>query len=100
MAQHVDAGVGHGHAEVLVDDLRARDGGDVLEDALAAIAEAGALMATQLNVPRSLFSRMVASASPSTSSATMNSGRPDFMISSSRGTMSWMLVTFWSVRRM
>ena len=43
MAQHVDAGVGHGHAEVLVDDLRARDGGDVLEDALAAIAEAGSL---------------------------------------------------------
>ena len=43
MAQHVDAGIGHGHAEVLVDDLRARDGGDVLQDALAAVAEAGGL---------------------------------------------------------
>ena len=60
----------------------------------------GALMATQLNVPRSLFSRMVARASPSTSSATMNSGRPDFMMVSSSGTMSWMLEIFWSVSRM
>ena len=57
-------------------------------------------MATQLNVPRSLFSRMVARASPSTSSATMNSGRPERMTSSSSGTMSWMLVIFWSVSRM
>ena len=60
----------------------------------------GALMATQLKVPRSLLSRMVASASPSTSSATRNSGRPVLMIDSSSETMSWMLVTFWSVSRM
>ena len=60
----------------------------------------GALMATQLKVPRSLLSRMVASASPSTSSATRNSGRPVLIIDSSSETMSWMLATFWSVSRM
>ena len=60
----------------------------------------GALMATQLNVPRSLLSRMVANASPSTSSATMNSGRPERMTSSRSGTMSWTFVIFWSVSRM
>jgi len=42
-AEHLDLGIGQGHAEVLVDDLRAGDGGDVLEDALAAIAEARGL---------------------------------------------------------
>ena len=57
-------------------------------------------MATQLKVPRSLLSRMVASASPSTSSATRNSGRPVLIIDSSSETISWMLVTFWSVSRM
>ena len=42
-AEHLDLGIGQGHAEVLVDDLRAGDGGDVLEDALAAVAEARGL---------------------------------------------------------
>ena len=60
----------------------------------------GALMATQLSVPRRRLSRTVARASPSTSSATTNSGRPERMTSSSSGTMSWMLLIFWSVSRM
>ena len=60
----------------------------------------GALTATTLRVPRSLFSRMVDKASPSTSSATRNSGRPERMISSSSGMNSWMVDTFWSVSRM
>ena len=74
-AEHVDGRVGERHAEVLVDDLGAGDHGDVLENALAAIAEAGALTATTLSVPRILLSRRDASASPSTSSATSSSGR-------------------------
>ncbi len=60
----------------------------------------GALMATTFRVPRSLFSSRVPRASPSTSSATMSSGRPAFMMPSSRGTMSWMEVTLRSVSRM
>ncbi len=57
----------------------------------------GALMATTFRVPRRRFSRMVESASPSTSSATMNSGRWARIISSSSGTMSWMELIFMSV---
>ena len=60
----------------------------------------GAFTATTFSVPRSLFSSSVASASPSTSSAMTSSGRLDFMTSSSSGSMSWMLLTFWSVSRM
>ena len=41
--EHLHRGVGHGHAKVLVDDLGAGDHGDILEDALAAVAEAGSL---------------------------------------------------------
>ena len=49
----------------------------------------GALTATELNVPRILFTTRVASASPSTSSAMISSGRPDCMTFSSTGSMSW-----------
>ena len=48
----------------------------------------GALTATDLNVPRILFTTSVASASPSTSSAMMTSGRPPCMTFSSTGTRS------------
>ena len=48
----------------------------------------GALMATDLNVPRILLTTSVASASPSTSSAMIASGRPDCMTFSSTGRRS------------
>ena len=45
----------------------------------------GALTATELNVPRILLTTSVARASPSTSSATISSGRPACMTFSSTG---------------
>jgi hypothetical protein len=48
----------------------------------------GAFTATDLNVPRILFTTRVARASPSTSSAMISSGRPDCMTFSSTGSMS------------
>ena len=48
----------------------------------------GALTATDLNVPRILLTTSVARASPSTSSATMNSGLPAWMTFSSSGSRS------------
>ena len=49
----------------------------------------GALMATDLNVPRILLTTSVASASPSTSSAMIASGRADCMTFSSTGRRSF-----------
>ena len=49
----------------------------------------GALTATDVNVPRILFTTSVASASPSTSSAMISSGLPVCMTFSSTGTRSW-----------
>ena len=60
----------------------------------------GALIATTFKVPRSLFKSSVPSASPSTSSATMRSGRPDFITCSSSGIRSWIEETLRSVSRM
>ena len=60
----------------------------------------GALTAQTWNVPRSLFTTSVASASPSTSSAMIMSGRPDFATCWSSGSMSWRLEIFFSKRRM
>ena len=51
-------------------------------------------------VPFSLLTTSVASASPSTSSATMNSGLPSWTAFSSAGSSSWMLEIFLSVMRM
>ena len=48
----------------------------------------GALMAADLKVPRILFTTSVASASPSTSSATITSGRPPCMTFSRTGSRS------------
>jgi hypothetical protein len=48
----------------------------------------GALTATDLNVPRILFTTRVARASPSTSSAMITRGLPDCMTFSSAGSMS------------
>ena len=48
----------------------------------------GALTATAVNVPRSLLTTIVASDSPSTSSATISSGLPAWMTCSSTGRMS------------
>ena len=60
----------------------------------------GAFTATTSSVPLSLLSTRVARASPSTSSATMRRLLPAFMIPSSSGMMSWMLLIFLSVSRM
>ena len=60
----------------------------------------GALTATALNVPRILFTTSVASASPSMSSATIISGRPDCMTFSSTGSISCTLEIFLFTSRM
>ncbi len=54
----------------------------------------GALTAADLNVPRILLTTIVARASPSTSSATITSGRPVCMIFSSTGTRSRIVEIF------
>ena len=61
----------------------------------------GALTASTLTMPRSLFTTSVASASPSTSSAMMSSSfLPVWMTFSSVGRMSAMAQIFLSVMRM
>ncbi len=60
----------------------------------------GALTATALNVPRSLLTTIVASASPSTSSDTISSGLPDWMTCSSTGRRSLTAPIFWFATRM
>ncbi len=60
----------------------------------------GALTAQMCSVPRSLLTTSVASASPSTSSAMISSGRPDFATASSTGSRSFMFEIFFSCSRM
>ena len=60
----------------------------------------GAFTATELNVPRTLLTTSVASASPSTSSAIMSSGLPVCMTFSRTGRMSRMAAIFWLTIRM
>jgi hypothetical protein len=60
----------------------------------------GALMATLLNVPRILLTTSVASASPSTSSAMMASGRADCITFSRTGNRSRTAEIFELTRRM
>ena len=55
----------------------------------------GAFTATEVNVPRILFTTRVARASPSTSSATISSGLPVCMTFSRTGTRSWTALIFW-----
>ena len=59
----------------------------------------GALIAQVLTVPRMLFTINVASASPSTSSATINRGLPALLTASSTGIISRMFVIFLSNNR-
>ena len=56
----------------------------------------GALTAEMFSVPRSLLTTSVASASPSTSSATISNGRPARETCSSKGSKSFMLLIFFS----
>ena len=60
----------------------------------------GALTAQELKVPRILLRMRVASASPSTSSATISSGLPVFMTRSAMWMMSCWLETLPEVKRM
>ena len=60
----------------------------------------GALTAHTWNVPRSLFTTSVASASPSTSSAMIMSGRPVLATLWRSGSMSWRFEIFFSKSRM
>ena len=60
----------------------------------------GALTAQVLRIPRMLFTTNVAKASPSTSSAIINNGRPDFATCSSTGNKSRMLLIFLSNNKM
>ena len=59
----------------------------------------GALTATTLNVPRSLFTISVVRASPSTSSAIISNLEPDCTICSKSGRISWIFEIFLSVIR-
>ena len=59
----------------------------------------GAFTATAWNVPRSLFTTIVASDSPSTSSATISSGRPAWITCSSTGSRSLTAPIFWFATR-
>ena len=56
----------------------------------------GAFTAATRRAPRILFTTKVASASPSTSSAMINKGRPDCATGSNTGRISFMLDTFLS----
>jgi hypothetical protein len=56
-AEQVERGVVELEADLLGDDLPAGEDGEVLEHRLAALAEARALTATELNVPRILLTR-------------------------------------------
>ena len=60
----------------------------------------GAFTAQTCSVPRSLLTTSVASASPSTSSATMRSGLPARATCSSSGSRSFMFEIFFSWMRM
>ena len=64
------------------------------------IAEAGGLDGNAVEGAAQLVEQDGGKCFASTSSATRNSGRPVLMIDSSSETISWMLVTFWSVSRM
>ena len=59
----------------------------------------GALTAQVLIMPRILLTTKVAKASPSTSSAMINNGRPDLATCSSTGSKSRMLAIFLSNKR-
>jgi hypothetical protein len=59
----------------------------------------GAFTAHTWMTPRSLFTTSAASASDSTSSAMMSSGRPDVTILFSSGSISGRLLTFFSCSR-
>ena len=60
----------------------------------------GAFTAATFKPPRSLLTTSVASASPSTSSATMSSGLPVCTIASSTGSSGCRLASFFSWMRM
>ena len=60
----------------------------------------GALTATPVKVPRSLLTTRVARDSPSTSSAMISSGLPDWMTCSSTGSTSRTEPIFWLAMRM
>ncbi len=60
----------------------------------------GALTATDLKVPRILLTTRVDRASPSTSSAMISSGLPDWMTFSSRGSRSLTVDTLELTSRM
>ena len=85
LAEQGDVGVLELEADLLGDDLAAGEDRDVLQHGLAAVAEARALTATDLKVPRILLTTSVERASPSTSSARISSGLPDCMTFSRTG---------------
>ena len=60
----------------------------------------GAFTAATFRPPRSLFTTRVASASPSTSSATISNGLPDCTMLSSSGSIGCRLDSFFSWIRM
>jgi len=59
----------------------------------------GALTATPVKVPRSLFTRASRADSPSTSSAMISSGLPDWITASSTGSTSRTEPIFWFAMR-
>src|SRR5207249_4427529 len=83
-------------AEIFRDATTAGQHRNVFQHRLRRSPKPGAFTAQTCNVPRNLFTTRVASASPSTSSAIMRSGRPAFATFSSNGSMSFKLEIFFS----
>jgi hypothetical protein len=87
-------------AQFLADDIARREDGDILQHGLAPVTKAGALTAATFSPPRSRLTTSVASASPSTSSAMISSGRPDCTTCSSSGIIACRFESFFSWIRM
>ncbi len=87
-------------AHLLGDDLAAREDGDVLQHPLAAVAEARGLDRHTGEGAAELVHDQVARASPSTSSAMIRIGLPDWMTASRTGSTSRTEPIFWLAMRM
>ncbi len=87
-------------AQVLADQRAAGQHGDVAQHGLAAIAEARRLDGTDVQHAAELVDHQAVRASPSTSSAMINSGLPVWLTFSSSGISSRRLLIFFSWIRM
>src|SRR5205814_588187 len=99
-AEHLDRHVLELDAEVLGNQRAAAEDCKILEHRLRRSPKPGALTAATLRPPRSLLTTSVARTSPSTSSATISSGRLLCTTDSSTGSIAWRPDSFFSKIRM